>query len=56
MQQAGEIFNSPVEEDNHHSFVLSNTLSHAGDVGPQAVTRLSGGIADYSHRFFIMQI
>ena len=56
MQQVGEVLYGPVVEDNDHPALLSNTLSHAGDVGPKAVTRLSGGIADYSHRFFIMQI
>jgi len=54
MQQVGKVLYCPVVKNNDHPALLSNTLSHAGDVGPQAVARLSGGIADYSHRFFFM--
>lgn len=44
-----EIFNSPVVEND---CLLRYTTSHTGDISPQVVIGLSGGITDVSHLFF----
>jgi hypothetical protein len=49
MQKIGKILDGPVKEKDCHPAMLSNTLGNAGYIGPQTVTRLSWGIADYSH-------
>ena len=53
MEQVGEVLDGPVEEDNDHAAALSNTLSHAGNVGPKTVACLTGGITDNSHFIFL---
>ena len=49
MQQVGEVFDSPVEEDNHHPLLLGYASCYRCYIGPQTVARLSGGIANDSH-------
>ena len=54
MKQVGEVLNGPIVEYNHHPFVLSYTLSNAGNVGPKPVACLSWGITDNSHNVLIL--